>query len=212
VPEPVRVKVCGLTDAAQARGCADLGAWAIGVVFAPESTRRVTVERAADIVRGLPARVRRVGVFVDASPDEVARAVVGAGLTDVQLHGAEVDVVATRRVAGVPVIQGFSVDGPEAVARARDSEADLVLLDASVAGRHGGTGRTFDWSLLEGGLGRPFLLAGGLDPDNVADAVRRARPAMVDVSSGVERAPGDKDLARVAAFLAAVGQAAGVPA
>jgi phosphoribosylanthranilate isomerase len=97
------------------------------------------------------------------------------------------------------------MDGPEGVVRARASAADLVLLDAAVAGRDGGTGTTFDWGLIDADpLGRPFALAGGLTPENVAGAVRRTGPALVDVSSGVESAPGRKDAGRVAAFLAAV--------
>lgn len=199
-----RVKICGLTQPDEAAACAELGAWAIGVVFAPESSRRVDVDQAARICAAVPAEVRRVGVFVDPHPDEVAAAVAGAGLTDVQLHG-RVDVEAVRAATAVPVFQGFSVDGPQAVARARASAADLVFLDASVPGRHGGTGRTFDWALLsEHPVGRPFALAGGLTVDNVSEAARRARPDVVDVSSGVEAAPGRKDLARVAAFIDAV--------
>jgi phosphoribosylanthranilate isomerase len=105
----------------------------------------------------------------------------------------------------VRVFQGFSVQGPADIAAARSSRADLVFLDASVRGRHGGTGRTFDWAVLdETPLKRPFVLAGGLDPGNVAEAVRRVRPWGVDVSSGVESSPGHKDLVRVAAFIHAV--------
>jgi phosphoribosylanthranilate isomerase len=103
------------------------------------------------------------------------------------------------------VIEGIGVDGPESLERARASAADLVMLDASVPGRHGGTGRAFDWGLLEAsGLGRPFVLAGGLTPDTVAGAVGRARPDAVDVSSGVESAPGRKDPALVRRFVEAV--------
>jgi phosphoribosylanthranilate isomerase len=136
-----------------------------------------------------------------------------AGLTHIQVHG-DVDPVATRAASGLPVIPGSRRAGPGGVARARASAADMVLLDAAVAGRDGGTGTTFDWSLLDAEpLGRPFALAGGLTPENVADAVRRTGPALVDVSSGVESAPGRKDAARVAAFLAAVaGAGVGVAA
>ncbi len=204
MPSPL-VKVCGLTDPAEAAACADLGVWAIGLVFAPESVRRVEIGQARAVCEALPAHVRRVGVFVDPSPTMAARAVAGAGLTDVQLHGRDVDVEAVRRAAGVPAFQGFSVGGASDLAAARASRADLVFLDGSVAGRHGGTGESFDWALLEQApMGRPFALAGGLDPDNVAEAVRRVRPSVVDVSSGVESSPGRKDVARVAAFIRAV--------
>jgi phosphoribosylanthranilate isomerase len=201
---PLRIKICGLTDPAEAAACAALGAWAIGVVFVPDTPRYVTVEQAARVVAAVPDGVRRVGLFVDAQPDRIAEAVQQCGLTDVQLHGADVDVAATRAAAGCGVIQAFAVDGPGALNAARRSEADLVLLDAAVPGRHGGTGRRFDWSLLETeDIGRPFVLAGGLDSGNVAEAVRRVRPAVVDVSSGVESRPGRKDPARVQAFIAA---------
>ena len=205
------VKVCGLTDPAEAVACAKLGVWAIGMVFAPESARRITVEQARAICKALPSRVRRVGVFVNPDPAEVAQTVSGAGLTDVQLHGDQVNVEAVRIAARVRVFQGFPVGGPADIAAAKSSRADLVFLDASVRGRHGGTGQSFDWALLdETPLQRPFVLAGGLDPDNVAEGVRRVRPWGVDVSSGVESSPGHKDLVRVAAFIHAVNDMAEV--
>jgi len=201
---PPLIKICGMTDPADLAGWAGR-VWAVGVVLAPESPRRVGVEDARAVMDALPSTVARVGVMVDPSPVEAAELVREIGLTQVQVHG-EVDVAAVRAAAGVPVIQGFRVDGPLALRRARDSEADLVLLDASVPGRQGGTGRTFDWDLLDGTpLGRPFALAGGLTPQNVEAAVARARPSHVDVSSGVERAPRRKDPALVEAFIAAAG-------
>ncbi len=208
MPEPTRAKICGLTDPDEAAACAELGVWAIGMVFAEESSRRVDVARARAISDRLPTETQRVGVFVNPTPDEVATAVVGAGLTHAQLHGERVDVAAVAAAAGCAVIQGFSIDGPGALAAARASTADLVLVDAAVAGRHGGTGTTFDWGLLGNeGIGRPYLLAGGLNPHNVRTAVVRYRPAFVDVSSGVESAPGRKDLAKVTAFVEAVRRA-----
>lgn len=198
-----QVKVCGLTVAEEARACARLGVWAIGVVFAEGSPRRVTPDQARAVLAGLPAHVARVGVFVDATPDELAETARVAGLTHVQLHG-RVDVAAARRATRLPVLEGVRVDGPEALERARRSEADLVLLDAHAAGRHGGTGTRFDWGLLERApLGRPYALAGGLTPENAGGAVARLRPAVLDVSSGVERAPGRKDADRVSLFLRA---------
>jgi phosphoribosylanthranilate isomerase len=197
-----RVKICGVTVPAEAAACAAAGAWAVGVVLA-ESARRVSLARAAEVLGALPAGVARVGVFVDPRPSELAEAASALALDYVQVHG-EVDVDAARTAAGVPVILGIRLDGPAAVERARASAAELVLIDASVPGRHGGTGVLADWSLLEAApLERPFALAGGLTPANVGEGVARLRPAVVDVSSGVERAPGHKDLALVAAFVAA---------
>jgi phosphoribosylanthranilate isomerase len=205
VPDPVLVKVCGLTDPQEAAACADLGAWAIGLVFAAESLRRVSPAAARRIVDALPAGVRKVGVFVDPPPDEAAEIAEACGLTDVQVHGAAADVAAIRAACARPVFQGFPVADAASLEAARRSAADLVLLDAAIRGRHGGTGTTFDWALIEGvDLGRPFALAGGLTPGNVTEAVRRARPAVVDVSSGVERAPGRKDPALVRAFIQGV--------
>ena len=202
------VKVCGLTTPADARAVAGLGVWGIGVVFAAGSPRRVDAATAAAVLADVPAGVARVGVFVGATADEMAAPALTAGLTHLQVHG-DAARAAARRASGLPVIQGIAVDGPEAIERARASAADLVLLDAAVAGLHGGTGTTFDWALLEGdALGRPFALAGGLRAGNVADALRRLRPAIVDVSSGVESSPGRKDPERVRAFVDAVAGAA----
>jgi phosphoribosylanthranilate isomerase len=202
----VAVKICGLTVPEEARACAELGAWGIGVVFAAESPRRVDAARAAEVLAALPAGVARVGVFVGASPEAMAGVARAAGLTHLQVHGG--DPAAARRASGLPVIEGVRVDGAAALARARASAADLVLLDAAVAGRHGGTGRGFDWGLLEAEpLGRPFALAGGLRPETVGAAVARLRPAVLDVSTGVESSPGRKDPARVRAFVEAVAAA-----
>jgi phosphoribosylanthranilate isomerase len=204
----VAIKVCGLTTPEDAEACARLGVWGIGVVFAPGSPRRVDARTAAAVVGGLPGSVARVGVFVGASAREMAEVAAAVGLTHIQVHG-DADPEETRSMSGLPVIEGIAVDGPAALERARASAADLVLLDAAVAGLHGGTGTTFDWSLLEeGSLGRPFALAGGLRAENVAGALARLRPVLVDVSSGVESSPGRKDPERVRAFSAAVAGAA----
>lgn len=202
---PVAVKVCGLTDPDEARACAALGVWGIGLVFAAESSRLVEAVQAVRIAAAVPAGVARVGVFVDETPDEVARVARRVGLTHIQFHGAGDPDALREATGGLPVIEGVRVDGAEAVERARTSRADFVLLDAAVPGAHGGTGVTFDWTLLEqaGPLGRPFGLAGGLRATNVGDAVARVRPHLVDVSSGVEARPGRKDVSRVEAFLLA---------
>jgi phosphoribosylanthranilate isomerase len=204
----VAIKVCGLTSAEDAVACARLGVWGIGVVFAEGSPRRVDPETAAAVVSTLPATIARVGVFVGASAREMAEIAAQVGLTHIQVHG-DADPEEARRLSGLPVIQGIAMESAAALTRARESCADLVLLDAAVAGLHGGTGTSFDWSLLEGSaLGRPFALAGGLRPENVAGALGRLSPVLVDVSSGVETSPGRKDPELVRAFAAAVAGAA----
>lgn len=208
-PGPVAIKVCGLTTPEDAAAVARLGVvWGIGVVFARNSPRRVDAAQAAAVSAAVPASLARVGVFVGASAREMADTAARVGLTHIQVHG-DADPEEARDMSGLPVIQGIPMEGPAALERARASAADLVLLDAAVAGMHGGTGTSFDWALLEGdALGRPFALAGGLRPDNVAEALRRLSPVLVDVSSGVESSPGRKDPVRVAAFADAVAGAA----
>ena len=208
--EAVVVKICGLTMPEEAAACAALGAWGVGVVFAAGSPRRVDAARAAEVLASVPVGVARVGVFVDASEEEMAAVAARAGLTHLQVHSG--DLAAIRRICGLPVIEAIRVEDASSLERARASAADMVLLDAAVPGLHGGTGRAFDWGLLEERpLGRPFALAGGLRAETVGEAVGRLRPAMVDVSSGVESSPGRKDAALVRAFVEAVA-AAGVAA
>jgi phosphoribosylanthranilate isomerase len=206
-PEPLRgaipVKVCGLTTPEDAAAVAALGVWGIGVVLAAGSPRQIDPEAAARVAAAVPPGVARVGVFAGAGPGEIADVAGAVALTHVQLHGGA-DPAEVRAVTGLPVIEAVRVGGPADLARARASAADLVLLDAAVPGRLGGTGTAFDWGLLEREeLGRDFVLAGGLTPANAAEAIARLRPTILDVSSGVESAPGRKDPARVAAFLAA---------
>lgn len=197
------VKICGLTDPRQAVACAELGAWAIGVVLSDESPRGVTPAAARAVTAPLPPGIAKVGVVVDLEAEHAADLVAEAGLTHLQVHGRS-DAVAIRENAGVPVIEAFRIGEATDLADARRSTSDLVLLDARVRGLHGGTGRVFDWGLLEREpMARPYVLAGGLSARNVTEAVRRARPTHVDVSSGVEVGPGRKDLEEVRAFIEA---------
>lgn len=197
--EPPLIKICGITRPEDAMACAALEVWAIGLVFAEGSSRRVDADTAASITGVLDPMSSKVGVFVDPDPAEVARIAPVAGLTHIQIHGG--DVAAIKEAMPLPVIEAVNIDGAPALDAARASTADLVLLDAAVEGQAGGTGTTFDWSLLEDqDLGRPWILAGGLTPENVVDAVARLSPDVVDVSSGVESAPGLKEPERIRAF------------
>lgn len=200
----VKVKICGLTEPGQADACVRAGAWAVGVVLAPESPRYVEIARAAEVLAEVPDHIARVGVFVDAGPAELARAADRIGLTHVQLHGTA-DVTAARAATGLRVILGVPFTGPGVIGAAGASTADLVLFDAAVPGLHGGTGVRLDWAVLAARRPEyPFGLAGGLRPDNVAQAIRMLDPTIVDVSSGVESSPGFKDRDKVEAFMTAV--------
>jgi len=200
------VKVCGITSPADGVAAAEAGADAIGMVFWPQSPRALTVEQARAIGQALPPFVLRVGVFVDAGRDEMARVADAAGLDLLQLHGAESPEtfasLPRRALKAVRVGEGFV---PEDALRYEGRAAGL-LLDARGADAPGGTGRAFDWSLARDVRQRSrfLLLAGGLAPENVRAAIEAVRPDGVDASSRLEAAPGRKDHARVRAFVAAV--------
>ncbi|MBN1193027.1 MAG: phosphoribosylanthranilate isomerase [Coriobacteriia bacterium] len=200
-----RIKICGLTRPEDAAAAVEAGADALGVVLAP-SKRQVTLKEAALVFADVPPIVARIGVFVDAHADEVWEAVARLGLTAVQYHGSEAPE--TCEASPVPVIKALRV-GPGFDPAAADAYRGVVaalLLDALVPGEQGGTGVAFDWHGVEGAVPTwaPTILAGGLGPGNVAEAIRVLGPYAVDVSSGVEQSPGVKDRAMVAAFCAAV--------
>ena len=203
---PVAVKVCGITTVEDGLAAARFGADAVGFVFWPQSPRWVDREKARQISRALPPLVVRVGVFVDASPDTIARTVEEVGLDVVQLHGRESPEDAARMprrvIKAVRVGDGFA---PEDALRYLPHAAGL-LLDTKADGMPGGTGRAFDWSLAREVRAKAgFLgLAGGLTPENVHVALAAVRPDLVDVSSGVESSPGRKDPDKLRAFIEAV--------
>lgn len=193
------VKICGITSEEDALLAVAMGADAIGFVFAP-SSRQIAPARAADIAKRLPPEVLTVGVFRDESPQRVADIINAAGLRAAQLHGRETaeDTTWVRRRVPV-VIKAFPGGDPE-LARAASYGADIVLLDSASPG----SGRVFDWSLAEGApSGLRVLLAGGLTPENVGEAIERVRPWGVDVSTGVESEPGVKDATKVRRFIQA---------
>ncbi len=198
------VKICGITRVEDALAAAHAGAHAIGLIFAAESPRRVSTAVARKVVEALPAFVTPVALFVDPQPAQVERVLDEVRPQLLQFHGAETpDFCVQFRV---PYIKAVRVrPGVDLLQYAgRHRAAKGLLLDAFVEGSSGGTGSTFDWSLIPARLPLPLILAGGLDPDNVGDAVRRVRPWAVDVSSGVEIAKGIKDAARIAAFIRGV--------
>jgi len=203
----VRVKICGVTNPDDARTAVEAGADALGFVFCAGSPRVVAPNVVTEITRGLPGRVLRVGVFLDAAPTTILRTVSACGLDAVQLHGEESPEFCDA-LAPFPVWKAFRIgsrDVLQQLAAYRDVTA-AWLLDGYVEGQPGGTGATFNWDLAVEAtrLAHPIVLAGGLTPENVAEAVRQVRPAAVDVSSGVESAAGKKDTDKVRRFIAAV--------
>ena len=200
----VKVKICGITNLGDARVAADAGADAIGLVFA-ESPRRVSVERAKEIAAALPQDVLKVGVFVDAGPEEVLRIVREVGLDYAQLHGDEPpEAVAEIRGGGVGVMKALRVRNAEALAVIEQYGADLFLLDTWSAKARGGTGVRFDWELAKSLIGRDnIVVSGGLDPENVREAIEYFEPYGVDASSSLEERPGKKSGERVRRFVGA---------
>lgn len=203
----VRVKICGITSLADARAAIAAGADALGFVFVPGTPRYIAPDLAGEIVRELPPFIARVGLFVDAETRMVAETLVRSGMDTLQFHGQETPDFVRQFRRAVKVMKAFRVRGEETLMRlpAYADAVDAVLLDAYVDGAHGGTGARFDWNLAVRArdTGKPLVLAGGLTPANVAEAVRTVRPYGVDVSSGVESAPGRKDPEKLAAFVRA---------
>ncbi len=194
------VKVCGITNSEDALFAVAMGADAVGLIFASGSKRQVTPDVARDIVRELPEGSVAVGVFRDEQPEQIVEIVEHTGLRGVQLHGHETPAEAAVVRRRVPfLVKAFSVDDPR-LDRIDDYRVDAVLLDSTTPG----SGVAFDWRLAERFVpGRRVILAGGLTPDNVAEAVAQVRPWGVDVASGVEAAPGRKDPVEVRRFVSA---------
>ncbi|MFP5382429.1 MAG: phosphoribosylanthranilate isomerase [Gammaproteobacteria bacterium] len=199
----VRTKICGITRQQDALDAVEAGADALGFVFWSRSARCVTPSQAAGIIARLPAFVTPVALFVDPSREEVEAALAG-GCTLLQFHGDEPpSFCASFGAAWIKAVRVTAQTDLPAVAR-RYEGARGLLLDTYVEGQPGGTGQSFDWSLAARDIGMPVILAGGLTPDNVGEAVRMARPYAVDVSGGVEISKGIKDRARMAAFIEGV--------
>jgi phosphoribosylanthranilate isomerase len=196
----VRVKICGITGLRDLEAAVAVGVDALGFVFAPGSPRRLAVEAARSLVGRVPAFVSRVGLFMDQGEDEIARVLRNVPLSLLQFHGRE--KAGFCRQFGLPYIKAVamgSADAPERFEQAYPDAAGL-LLDSHRAGQAGGTGQSFDWNAIPD-LSLPLVLAGGLTPANVREAVRRVRPWAVDVSSGVEDAPGKKNIEKMQQFI-----------
>jgi len=200
------VKVCGITNLEDARACAEAGADMLGFNFHPASPRYISPREAREIIEKLPSSITCVGVFVnEESPARVALLARESSVSVVQLHGDETPEYC-RALTAYPVIKALRVSREFVPEQGASCGTPTVLLDAFHKGAYGGTGRTFDWSLALAvrALIPKLVLAGGLNPENVAEAIAQVRPFGVDACSSLERAPGLKDAARVKAFVAAV--------
>ena len=201
-----QIKICGLTDVEQAVKCAELGANAIGLVFYPRSPRNVSEAQARDISAELPENVRTVGVFVDESFSNIMRKAEHCNLGAVQLHGHETPAfVRQLRNEDIPVIKGLFTTRPPFLEDAPNFEASAFLAECGKGVLPGGNAMTWNWSdAKKFGEAYPLILAGGLSPENVAQAISETQPDAVDVSSGVEASPGQKNIAKAEAFIRAV--------
>jgi len=198
------VKICGITNPGDARVAVDAGADAVGFIFA-ESPRRIDAEEARRISIALPENVIRVGVFVDEGPAEVLRISREVGLDLAQLHGEETpEAVTALREAGVKVMKALRVESAASLEALDEYEADLFLLDAHSARARGGTGERFEWGVAKSLKGRDnIVVSGGLDPENVREAVEFFEPFGVDASSSLEDGPGRKNGELVRRFVLA---------
>ena len=203
-PHRTRIKFCGMTRAVDVEFAATLGVDAVGLIFAPRSPRRLEPAQGRELRASLPPFVSVVALVMDAEPASLRTIIDRVRPHLLQFHGSESPEDCTR--AGVPYLKAVPMAIPEgaSIYAARYPDAAGYVFDSHGDGEPGGSGRRFDWSQLPRVLKRPLILAGGLSPDNVFDAVRSVRPWAVDVSSGIESAPGIKDEDRMRRFVAAV--------
>jgi phosphoribosylanthranilate isomerase len=204
----LRIKICGLTTPQDARVAIDAGADALGFNFFPASKRYIAPEADRDWIRGLPEVVDKMAILVNPTWDEAMAAARLPGIDALQLHGSETPEFCGRlRAAGIRFEKAIAVSGPDSLSRMADFSTDTILLDSGRAGEFGGTGQTFPWVLarnfIEANPELRVVVAGGLNPENVADAVALIRPFGVDVTTGVEASPGRKDASLIRAFISA---------
>ncbi|BAZ27178.1 N-(5'-phosphoribosyl)anthranilate isomerase [Kalymmatonema gypsitolerans NIES-4073] len=200
----MRIKICGITQPQQGKAIASLGATALGFICVPASPRYVKVDQIRAVVEQLPEKIDKIGVFANSTALEITQTVVNSGLTGVQLHGDESSEFCQQLrqlLPNVEILKALRIRSVEDIDKAATytATADTLLLDAYDPQQLGGTGTTLDWVMLQQfSPSCPWFLAGGLTPDNIAEALTHVSPSGIDLSSGVERAPGDKDLDKVA--------------
>lgn len=204
-----KVKICGITSQADAEAAVAAGCDAVGFVFYRKSPRYISAPKAASIIKRLPGRIHKVGVFVNAGSSRVRRIASFCGLTMVQLHGGE-SARYCRGLKKLKVIKAIRVKDAGSLEDLRAYQPWAFLFDSCVKGVAGGSGKVFDWNILKqrrGGIRQPVFLSGGLDCRTVSRAIRAVRPQWVDVSSSVESRPGKKDMRKMEAFVKAVKKA-----
>jgi phosphoribosylanthranilate isomerase len=204
----MRVKICGITQPEQGKAIASSGATALGFICVPSSPRYVSAAQIRAVVTQLPENIDNIGVFANSTVEEIAQTVADSGLTGVQLHGDEsIDFCYQLRqsLPDVEIIKALRIRSLEDFDKAATytTRVNTLLLDAYHPQQLGGTGKTLDWNMLQQfSPSCPWFLAGGLTPDNIVEALNQVNPSGIDLSSGVERAPGDKDLDKVAQLFA----------
>jgi phosphoribosylanthranilate isomerase len=205
----IRIKICGITNLADAKAATDAGANALGFNFYEKSLRRISTADAAQIRSKLPKDVEAVGVFVNAKPADINSLRAFVRFDTAQLHGDETPDIVSRVASSLPVIKAFRVDPKFSLATLeRFSDVFAFLLDAARAGQYGGTGQTTDWDFARrASANRRIILSGGLTVENVAEAIRQVQPYAVDVASGLEVTPGKKDHGRIQEFIKEVRRA-----
>ncbi len=200
----MRIKICGITTPEQGNAIAKLGATALGFICVQKSPRYLPVPQIKEIVKNIPAQIDRIGVFANADITEIITVVTGANLNSIQLHGDESPQFCQdlrQLLPQVELIKAFRIKSPETLTQVQNytSQVDTLLLDAYHPQQLGGTGKTLNWNALrEFTSPLPWFLAGGLTADNIQEALQQLQPDGIDLSSGVERKPGDKDLQKVA--------------
>ncbi len=200
----MRIKICGITQPQQGKAIASLGATALGFICVPASPRYVKVDQIRAVVEQLPEKIDKIGVFANSTALEITQTVVNSGLTGVQLHGDESSEFCQQLrqlLPSVEILKALRIRSVEDIDKAATytATADTLLLDAYDPQQLGGTGTTLDWVMLQQfSPSCPWFLAGGLTPNNILEALTQVNPSGIDLSSGVERAPGDKDLDKVA--------------
>ncbi len=203
----MRIKICGITKAEQGKAIATLGVTALGFICVPTSPRYVTAAQIRVIVEQLPKHIDRIGVFANAKIEEICQVIEQSNLNGVQLHGNETPEFCQKlrqSLTEIEIIKAFRIKTIEDLSQveADPDNIDTILLDAYHPQKLGGTGKTIDWSILQDfHPSCPWFLAGGLNPDNVIEAISQVKPNGIDISSGVEASPGDKNLDQVAQLM-----------